>query len=224
MASKGSLPGRHHTSERILTEQALQRSEESDLISAILRSQRGAWEAFARAYAGVLFNAVRRTLRNGGESAQDACEDVVQEVFIKLCLNDYALLRTFDPKRAKLSTWLGVVAASGAYDHLRKHKRWQMTSSGLGGAAELDTVPEPVDAQAPPDTDLPEIPRDILSPRQALVLTLLYDKDLDVPEAAEQMGVDTQTIRSLRHKALEKLRRHFASKNDEKLASDGDAS
>lgn len=184
---------------------------DTDLLAAVLARRRGAWDEFVRAVAPGLLASVRRALRSGGGVAQDAAEDVVQDVFIRLCQNDYGLLRRYDPSRARLSTWLGVVAGSAAHDHLRRQRRWQPTSSGLGGASSLDAVPEPAaEAETAQDaTDLPEIPRDMLSPRQTLVLELLYDRDLDVGEAAVVLGVDPQTVRSLRHKALEKLRRHF---------------
>ena len=54
-----------------------------------------------------------------------------------------------------------------------------------------------------------KIPPDLLSPRQGLVLELLYQRELEVAEAAEMLGVDPQTVRSTHHKAMIKLRAHF---------------
>ena len=55
-----------------------------------------------------------------------------------------------------------------------------------------------------------KIPDGLLSPRQALVLELLYQRDLDPAEAADLLSVDPQTVRSMHHKALTKLRGHFS--------------
>ncbi|MBL8674031.1 MAG: hypothetical protein JNL07_04020, partial [Rhodospirillales bacterium] len=48
-----------------------------------------------------------------------------------------------------------------------------------------------------------------LTDRQALVLKLLYDRDMDVAEAAGFLKVDAQTVRSTHHKAMLRLREHF---------------
>ena len=57
----------------------------------------------------------------------------------------------------------------------------------------------------------PEIPLHVLSARQRLVMTLLFDEQLSVAEAAGLIGVDEQTIRSTKHKALTRLREHLSS-------------
>ncbi len=58
----------------------------------------------------------------------------------------------------------------------------------------------------------PEIPLHVLSARQRLVMTLLFDEQLSVAEAAGFIGVDEQTIRSTKHKALTRLREHLGEK------------
>ena len=40
---------------------------------------------------------------------------------------------------------------------------------------------------------------------------MLYERDLDVAEVAKILGVDPQTVRSTHHKAMLKLRDHFAT-------------
>ena len=53
------------------------------------------------------------------------------------------------------------------------------------------------------------IPPGLLTERQALVLKLLYDREMDVAEAAALLKVDAQTVRSTHHKAMLRLREHF---------------
>ena len=53
------------------------------------------------------------------------------------------------------------------------------------------------------------IPDGLLSPRQSLVLQLLYEKEMEVAEIAAMLAVDAQTVRSTHHKALVKLRAYF---------------
>jgi RNA polymerase sigma-70 factor (ECF subfamily) len=53
------------------------------------------------------------------------------------------------------------------------------------------------------------IPPDLLSPRQALILAMLYDREMDPAEVAAALGIEVQTVRSMHHKALAKLRAFF---------------
>ena len=165
---------------------------------ALVAGEKAAWDAFVEDHAGLVFAAVRRRLATAGREAD--CDDVAQDVFVKLCARDYHLLRRYDPSKAKLSTYLTVVSTSAAIDHLRRAKSHH---------APLDEVPAIELAEDPVEPQWLTIPEGLLSPRQALVLELLYQRDLDPAEAAETMGVDPQTVRSMHHKALTKLRQHF---------------
>ena len=46
-------------------------------------------------------------------------------------------------------------------------------------------------------------------------MELLYQRDLTPGEAAEIIGIDAQTVRSMHHKALTKLRAHFQAELEE---------
>jgi RNA polymerase sigma-70 factor (ECF subfamily) len=172
-------------------------------LERLLSGQREAWNDFLRRHAPVIYAAVRRRLTLAGRA--DDCDDVVQEVFVRLCGRDFTLLRRFDPEKARLSTYLTVIANSTAIDHLRRARP---------ASRSLDDVPEAVLAVDPKEPVRIVIPDGLLSPRQALVMELLYRKDLDPAEAAQVMGVDAQTVRSMHHKALTKLRAHFAEEPD----------
>jgi RNA polymerase sigma-70 factor (ECF subfamily) len=167
-------------------------------LDALLRGDKAAWDHFVARHAGVIFAAVRRRLVSAGRSAD--AEDVVQDVFVKLCQHDFRLLRSYDAARAKITTWLTVVASSAAVDHLRRLRR---------RTEDIEAMPESVLAVDPVVHEKVKIPDGLLSPRQALVLELLYQRDMTPGEAAEVIGIDPQTVRSMHHKALLKLRAHF---------------
>ncbi|MGE5146874.1 MAG: RNA polymerase sigma factor, partial [Candidatus Eiseniibacteriota bacterium] len=97
-----------------------------------------------------------------------------------------------------------VVATSGAIDFLRKQK---------AATSPLDDLPEHVAAVDPKTPDPVRIPEGLLSPRQSLVLQLLYDREMEVAEIAAMLAVDAQTVRSTHHKALVKLRAYFAQED-----------
>jgi RNA polymerase sigma-70 factor (ECF subfamily) len=77
----------------------------------------------------------------------------------------------------------------------------------------LDSVPEEVYRVEPKTPESVKIPPGLLSERQALVLRLLYDRDMDAAEVAGLLGIDSQTVRSTHHKALVKLRKYFAGED-----------
>jgi len=178
-------------------------------LERLIAGDKGAWDRFVARHARVIYGAARRRLVPAGR-AGDA-DDVVQDVFVKLCARDFKLLRDFDARRARLTTWLTVIASSTAIDHLRKQK---------AAHRPLESVPEAYLAVYPKDPVRLSIPPDLLSPRQALVLEMLYQREMDVAEVAATLDVNPQTVRSTHHKALTRLRAHF---RDPAPEGDGDS-
>jgi RNA polymerase sigma factor (sigma-70 family) len=170
-------------------------------LDALGRGDPGAWQAFVQRYANLVVAAVRSIARDPG-----AVEDLTQEVFLRLCKDEFRLLRSYDPARASLSTWLTIVARSTARDALRRRRP---------EAVPLEAVPEVRLAVDPvePVRKL-KLPEALLSPRQREILTLLYDREMEVAEVAAALGIDPQTVRSAHHKAMVKLRAHFRGRDE----------
>ena len=141
---------------------------------------------------------VRRVLR--GQSEQDI-EDAAQDVFVRLLKDNGRLLRSFDPNRASMSTWLTLVSRSTAIDRARKLGRT------VGRATELNdrTLEAPEAPLESGDLDDSTIPLGVLTDRQRLVLHLLYQDEQPVDVVAQLLQVSEQTVR---HQAqgLERLR------------------
>lgn len=166
------------------------------VFDALLRGEHDAWDAFVRRYAGLIVAAVR-----GLAAGQAEVEDLTQEVFLRLCKDDFRLLRSYDPARAGLSTWLTIVARSTARDALRRRR---------AESVPIDAVPEAHLAIDPVEpVQKLKLPEALLSPRQREILAMLYDREMDVAEVAAALGIDPQTVRSAHHKAMVKLRAHF---------------
>jgi RNA polymerase sigma factor (sigma-70 family) len=166
-------------------------------LGALCRGDKPAWDAFVRRYAAVIQAAVRRLVRAAGREEADV-GDLVQDVFVRLCKDGFRLLRTYDAARASLPTWLTIVARSTAMDALRRRRPLKVA---------LDDVPESALGVTEPETNEPTaLPLDDLPPRQRLILTLLFERDMDVVEVAQMLDLDPQTVRSMKHKALTRLR------------------
>ena len=121
---------------------------------------------------------------------------------MRLFKNNARLLRSYDPNKAAMVTWLTVVARSMTIDFLRKRR---LPTVPLEEHVNEIEAPEPGDAEPGPLN----LPPDLLSPRQELVLRMMFEKDMDVPEIARVLHVREQTVRSMKHKGIEKLRRYF---------------
>lgn len=165
-------------------------------LGPLLAGNKPAWDGFVRRYAGLIVAAIR-----GVAPTPSDIEDLTQDVFVRLCKDDFRLLRTYDPSRAGLSTWITIVARSTARDAMRRRR---------GESVPLDAVPE---AQLAVDPVEPvqklKLPEALLSPRQRQILAMLYDREMEVAEIARALGIDPQTVRSAHHKAMIKLRAHF---------------
>ena len=149
-----------------------------------------------RRYARLIVAAVRGFVQGPGE-----VEDLTQEVFVRLCRDDFRLLRSYDPARASLSTWLTIVSRSTVRDALRRRR---------ADMVPIETVPEgrlAIDPVEP--VQKLKLPEALLSPRQREILAMLYDREMDVAEVAAALGIDPQTVRSAHHKAMLKLRAYF---------------
>lgn len=166
-----------------------------------MRGDRSSWDAFLREYSGIIRSTVRWVLRaRQGKANEDDVAELVQDVLVRLVEHDYRLLRTYDASRATLATWVRVIARSMARNAMRR-KRVERVS------LDENLVP-PAAATASRTPDV-EVPTGLLSARQRLVLHLLFDRDMEVREVARLLGVREQTVRSTKHKALERLRQHF---------------
>jgi len=166
-------------------------------LGALCRGDKAAWDAFVGRFAPLVQASVRRLLLAMGRGDTDTA-DLVQDVFLRLCKDEFKLMRGYDSARASIPTWLTVVARSTALDMLRRRRLPQVA---------LDSVPEAALGVVEPELNEPvKLPLDGLPPRQRLILTLMYERDMDVAEIAEMLALDPQTVRSAKHKALTRLR------------------
>jgi len=173
----------------------------------LVRGDKAEWDAFVDRFSPVIYSAVKRTLlAHAGEANEDDSRDLMQKVFVRLVKDEFKLLKSYDPSRASLVTWLSLISRSASIDFLRRLS--PRTVSIDEGALEIS------DPQTPTPSLHIDIPSGLLSPRQKLVLHLVFDKEMSSGEIAGLLGIEEQTVRSINHKALKKLRKFF---KDEKI-------
>lgn len=172
-------------------------------IGPLVAGDARAWDAFVARFTAVVYSAVGKTLRTHAGAADEwVIEELVQDVFTRLVKYDCRLLASYDPAKSSLVTWLTIVARSTAIDFLRRRRLQTVPLED-----QLDDVPAPEPAASAPQSLA--LPPDLLSPRQELVLRMMFEKDMDVPQIAHVLNVNEQTVRSTKHKGIDKLRRYF---------------
>ncbi|WP_236615108.1 RNA polymerase sigma factor [Desulfovibrio sp. X2] len=135
--------------------------------------------------------------------ANDAADtsDIFQDVMLRLVARGGHLLRSFDPSRGSLRTWLAVVARSVTLDALRRRPSREVSVDETF----FELTPAPVARENEPGRT-PLFPHPALSTRQNQVMGMIFDRDMDVREVAGLLAVGEQTVRSLKHQALTRLR------------------
>ena len=179
---------------------------DEDELNRLISGKKESWDRFVKTSASLVHAMVYRTMQHyQGHVYHEELEDAVQNVYEKLLQNEKALLKKYDISKASFSTWIGLISRSVTIDLLRKKRAHlplneSITTKDTSSSAEED-IKEKID-----------LPKDLLTSRQELVLKLLFDKEMDPDEVAAFLGVEIQTIRSTKHKAIEKLRKYYKEK------------
>jgi len=88
------------------------------------------WEEFVRRFNKYLLPVVLRTCRQWGEYSGQAADDLVQEIYLKLCADERRLLREFRPEHPESFVgYVKVLAANFVHDHF---KAQHSTKRGAG--------------------------------------------------------------------------------------------
>ncbi len=157
-----------------------------------------AWTVFMENNASVITRTIRMTLKKYTRHPEPGeVEDVFQDVMLRLLADGGRLLKAFDPGRASLRTWLAVIARSTALDSLRRRPAHEVKMAEDW----LENVP--AEEEAAPER---LFPHPALSARQNQVMRLIFDHDLGVAEISKLLSVAEQTVRSLKHQAILRLR------------------
>jgi len=167
----------------------------------LTRGDKSTWDQFVTTCAPIVYAAIRKTYEtHAGMPDNMLVEDLSQDVFAKLVRDDFRVLKRYNARKASLSTWLTVIARHTTVDYLRRQR---LSLRPLGDDEEV-VMPTPE-----PGPERPAYPPELLTPRQELILHLLYDQEMDVAEAAEWLKISPQTVRSGHHKAMKRLRAYF---------------
>lgn len=93
----------------------------SALLAACLESNSDdAWQEFLRRFHPVISATVFRAAQGHGESSLGLVEDLIQDCYVKLCANNFKLLREFKPQREdSFYAFVKVIATNIVHDYFR---------------------------------------------------------------------------------------------------------
>lgn len=178
------------------------RIDETDerLLARIADGDRAAFAlAFSR-YAPRIKGYLMR-LGAGAAAAEDLAQDAMVSVWRRAA--------SFDPARAKASTWIFVIARNAWIDKLRREKT-ELAYRGFFESPEQSEDEAPDDAAARTQTeDQVQAALATLSEEQRQVVQLSFFEDRPHSEIAERLSLPLGTVKSRLRLALIKLRAHW---------------
>jgi RNA polymerase sigma-70 factor, ECF subfamily len=100
-----------------------------------------AWEEFVRRFHRLIASVVLRTASRLGDSAKQTVDDLIQETYLKLCADDFRILRSFEQQHPDAFTgYIKVVTANVVRDHFKSFHT-QKRGAGHLEQIEEDFVP-----------------------------------------------------------------------------------
>jgi RNA polymerase sigma-70 factor (ECF subfamily) len=191
-----------------------------------------AWNEFVRRFQRPIALAVMRTARNWGVTSGAAIDDLVQETFLRLCVDECRLLKNFVAREPdSVIGYLKVIAANVTHDHMRGEK-----SQKRGGNVErCEHADERMQESqfVPRGTPSAErnfvlhemdralrglIPR-LITERDRLIFWLYYQQGLSAREigAIKTLGLTIKGVESSLHRTGEHVRSVLAPTPSQKV-------
>lgn len=175
-------------------------TSEEELLRRVGRGDR---DAFARVF-GLYARKVKSYLiRLGAPPA--AAEDLAQDAMVAI----WRRAASFDPAKAKASTWIYVIARNAWIDRLRR-ERVEFAYRDTLTISETSEDEAPDDAAVRGQTEATmEAALEVLSEDQRQVVRLSFFEDRPHSEIAERLALPLGTVKSRLRLALTKLRAYW---------------
>jgi RNA polymerase sigma factor (sigma-70 family) len=195
----GSLPLRIFPLkvQRLLATSKLKYSEE-ELVAALKRNERAAFDFLYDHYSAALFNIITKTLRD-----EERAADILQESFLKIWKN----IASYNPEKGRLFTWILNIARNGAIDAVRMDGR----KPNMENIDDRSVQNEP-DAGQDSMVDSSEIKAivNMLRPERKILIDMAYFQGYTHEEISEELSIPLGTVKSRIRTALQELKNYFA--------------
>jgi RNA polymerase sigma-70 factor, ECF subfamily len=170
---------------------------DAELIRLLRGGEQQALGVLYDRYGALVYTVAFRILNQADEA-----QDLTQDVFLTFWKQE-----RFDPSRAALSTYLGVMTRSRALNKLQSRSSRQRMSDRLQQNAVEFSAPTPLEqASVAEQQETVRQALTQLSDNQRKVLELNYYKGLSQSEVAQQLGMPLGTVKTHARQGLIKLR------------------
>lgn len=182
--------------------ESVQEEADEELVVRVADGDASAFECLMSRYLGVIVAYSRRMV---GEEAE--AEDIAQEAFLRFWNN----AGSFDPEKARFSTWLYRIAGNLCIDRLRKRKTQGIREPideaiDVGIPAEQNYSIESQQLAERVDKAIAALPE-----RQRQALILCHYQGLKMKEAGRIMDISVEALESLLARARRKLKKELES-------------
>jgi len=181
----------------LLANSKLKYSEE-ELVAALQRNERTAFEFLYDHYSGALFNIISKTLRD-----EERAADVLQESFLKIWKN----IASYNPEKGRLFTWIMNIARNGAIDAVRVEGRKPIMDD-IDDRAVLNERDVSEDSMTT-SSEMKAI-IDMLRPERKILIDMAYFQGYTHEEISEELRIPLGTVKSRIRTALQELKQYFA--------------
>jgi RNA polymerase sigma-70 factor (ECF subfamily) len=121
------------------------------------------WAEFVRRFHPLISTVVFRTARSWGEISASQIDDLVQETFLKLCLNDCRLLRNFRPEHSgAIFGFLKVVTANVVHDHFKASRAAKRGGVFMTASPSIADCEQKKESGTVSSSKIPSVDRSIL--------------------------------------------------------------
>jgi RNA polymerase sigma-70 factor, ECF subfamily len=110
-----------------------------------------AWEEFVRRFHRLIATVILRTASRLGDSSKQTVDDLIQETYLKLCADNFRILRSFKQQHTDSFTgYIKVVTANVVRDHFKSSHTQKRGAGRLEQFDEDFLPPIPEDAEGNP--------------------------------------------------------------------------
>lgn len=171
---------------------------EEELVLALKRNERTAFEFLYDHYSGALFNIISKTLRD-----EERAADVLQESFLKIWKN----IASYNPEKGRLFTWIMNIARNGAIDAARVEGRKPAMDDIENKAVlnERDVYEDSLTSSSEMKAIV-----NMLRPERKILIDMAYFQGYTHEEISEELSIPLGTVKSRIRTALQELKQYFA--------------
>ena len=185
------------------------RADQEIDISRLIERDECEWNRFVKQYSPLVHSVVNKTIASHSNGQRyELVEEAVQESYLRLIKDNYRLLRQYDPSRARLSTWLAVIARSTTLNILKRSDSWTIL---------LNENREVSDYTHSDGTESLEIPEGVLTSSERDLVHLSASEGLSEAEISRKLNLSRQTVYNRKSSAINKLRRFLSSASADRV-------